>query len=196
MVRKPSADYLSDRDLWNDFKSGNSAAFTHLFESYVELLFDYGRNLCSDLQLIEDCIQDTFAELWTKKERLGDTSCIKYYLFKCLRRKVYIKLKKKQSKVFISLETNRNLFIQTQRTQELLMIGRESEAMIKTALQKAINTLPFRQKEAIYLRFYQENSFQEVSTKMGISMKSTYRIVSQAVEGLRICRKGLSQWLI
>lgn len=184
MVNEVLGKQLSDKEIWVSFKSGDLDAFNLMFDKYADVLFDYGRNLCSDRQLIEDCIQDTFVEIWSKKERLSDTDSIKFYLFKALRRKIYRRIRK-ESNFFVSDEIKSDLNFNLQASQEGVMIAAESDSQTKKMLGDAIENLSLRQKEAIYLRFYRELSFQEVSKVMGIGMKSTYRVVSKAIERLQ-----------
>ncbi|MEO9805057.1 MAG: sigma-70 family RNA polymerase sigma factor [Reichenbachiella sp.] len=184
MVNEVLGKQLSDKEIWVSFKSGDLDAFNLMFDKYADVLFDYGRNLCSDRQLIEDCIQDTFVEIWSKKERLSDTDSIKFYLFKALRRKIYRRIRK-ESNFFVSDEIKSDLNFNLQASQEGVMIAAESDSQTKKMLGDAIENLSVRQKEAIYLRFYRELSFQEVSKVMGIGMKSTYRVVSKAIERLQ-----------
>lgn len=184
MISQNSNQTLADRDIWSSFKSGDLDAFNLMFDKYSDTLFDYGRNLCTDSQLIQDCIQDTFIEIWSKKERLGQTDSIKFYLFKSLRRKVYRRLRR-ESKVCVSDTIKQDLSSHLELSPEGVMIAGESSVLTKKILGEAVEGLSDRQKEAIYLRFYRELSFREVSMIMGIKIKSTYRIVSQAVGKLQ-----------
>jgi RNA polymerase sigma factor (sigma-70 family) len=52
-------------------------------------------------------------------------------------------------------------------------------------LQQALNTLTPRQREAIFLRFYEELSYEEIAGVLDISTKATYKIVARALLQLK-----------
>lgn len=51
-------------------------------------------------------------------------------------------------------------------------------------LTHLIEDLPKRQKECIYLRFYEGMSYQEISDIMDIEIGSTYKLLYKAIEKL------------
>lgn len=81
---------FSDNDLhhWNAFRKGSKSAFTAVYHRHVDALYHYGERLTADKALIEDCIQDLFAELWTRQAELPAVQTVKFYLFKALKRKI------------------------------------------------------------------------------------------------------------
>jgi RNA polymerase sigma factor (sigma-70 family) len=48
-----------------------------------------------------------------------------------------------------------------------------------------INTLPPRQKEIIFLRFYEGLSYDEIADIMSISINSAYKLLYKALENLQ-----------
>ena len=81
-----------DAVVWNAFKSGDRKALDYIFNKYVKLLYAYGGKITKDQDLVEDCIQDLFVELWQRRHSLSEVTHIKYYLLKSLRRRVARKL--------------------------------------------------------------------------------------------------------
>jgi hypothetical protein len=82
------ASFFDDYQLWQAFKAGSKPAFDHLYEAYFSALYGYGTRLCGDRELVKDCIQTLFVELWHHRTQVADVRCIKYYLYRCLRRKI------------------------------------------------------------------------------------------------------------
>jgi RNA polymerase sigma factor (sigma-70 family) len=66
-----------------------------------------------------------------------------------------------------------------------LLIRQDIEAGVRQRLEQAIKTLTGRQREAIFLRFYEGLSYEEVAEVMGISVKATYKIMSRALLQLK-----------
>ena len=77
-----------DEQLWRDFKGGCQASFALIYKDHFFNLYRYriGRGYSRDI--VKDCIQDLFVELWKYRESLKDTDSIAYYLLKSLRYKL------------------------------------------------------------------------------------------------------------
>ncbi|HSI74509.1 MAG TPA: RNA polymerase sigma factor, partial [Lunatimonas sp.] len=52
-------------------------------------------------------------------------------------------------------------------------------------LSRAIDELPLRQKEAIYLRYLQELTYDEISELMGVQIPSIYNLIFKGVKTLK-----------
>ena len=70
-------------------------------------------------------------------------------------------------------------------SSELRIIGKEEELALNTRLKKASAYLTARQNEAIFLRFYEELSYEEVAEIMSITVKTTYKIMARALSELK-----------
>ena len=53
-----------------EFQDGNSSAFSILYDSYVNILFNYGCKLTNDKELLKDCIHDVFVKIYMKRTEL------------------------------------------------------------------------------------------------------------------------------
>ncbi len=68
--------------------------------------------------------------------------------------------------------------------QELLIQAQEKQAEVEK-IKRALNLLTRRQKEIIYLKFFQDLSYNEISQMMDLSQRSTYNLVSKALTMLK-----------
>jgi DNA-directed RNA polymerase specialized sigma24 family protein len=89
-----SAVNLLDEDLflWNEFRGGNAEAFGALVRVHYPDLFQYGTRFTKEKELVKDCLQDLFLELWANRDTISETSFVKYYLLKSLRRRLNKKI--------------------------------------------------------------------------------------------------------
>ena len=71
-----------------------------------------------------------------------------------------------------------------------LMVGREQDAEKTARVLQALGQLSNRQKEIIYLKFYQELNYDEVSEIMNINYQVARNLLHQAIKAMR---KILSQ---
>ncbi len=86
---------LNDREIWEDFKSGDKKATSKIYHENIQLLYRYGKKFTTDEDLIKDKIQELFYDLIRTRENVGTTDNIRFYLIKALRRRIFSELKKK-----------------------------------------------------------------------------------------------------
>ena len=172
----------SDTLLWNDFIKGNEDAFRHIYNNHVQSLFKYGCNFTQDEALVKDCIHDVFVDLSRYRSSLSTTNNIKLYLYKSLKRKIIRSISK--GVIFGILDPEKLPFHYTISDEEAL-IDNESEQQRYQQLDKAMLTLSQRQKEAIYLKFVSELSYEELSKVMKLNYQSARNLVFRGLEKLR-----------
>lgn len=172
----------SDTLLWNDFIKGNENAFRLIYNSYIQSLFKYGCNFTPDEALIKDCIHDVFIDLSKYRSGLSSTNNIKLYLFKSLKRRIISSLGKGK---FFEVIDQKRLPFQYAISFEDEMIEGEFEQQKYQQLGKAMSTLSPRQKEAIYLKFVSELSYEELSKVMQLNYQSARNLVFRGLEKLR-----------
>lgn len=172
----------SDTSLWNDFIKGNEEAFRLIYNSHVQSLFKYGCNFTSNEALIKDCIHDVFIDLSKYRSRLNPTNNIKLYLFKSLKRKIINSLGDK--KIFGAIDQEKLPFHYAISVEDEL-IENEFEQQRHQQLDKAMQTLSPRQKEAIYLKFVSDLSYEELGKVMQLNYQSARNLVFRGLEKLR-----------
>lgn len=169
--------------LWRDFRQGSKEAFEALYHRHADHLYNYGVHTFMDKALVEDAIQDLFLDLWRRKEFLGETDSVRFYLFKSLKRniarkiKIYEKLDEKLLSGFMDEQHS--------DSAEAAVITNESFRRRSEILDRAIRFLPERQRAIIVYRFYQDLTPAEIASLMSLSIDSTYTLLSRAVHTLR-----------
>jgi RNA polymerase sigma factor (sigma-70 family) len=173
-----------ERAVWAEFRNSNRKALDYIFEKHVRLLYIYGGKISKDQGLVEDCIQDLFTELWNKRKILGDTDNIKFYLFKSLRRKIVRRLSADQRLLGEQLKEN-ILDKEVEFPIEFNIIQEQISNEREMLMKRALAALSERQREAIYLKFYEKLAYQQIAGVMDIDLKSTYNIIGKAIDSLR-----------
>jgi RNA polymerase sigma factor (sigma-70 family) len=171
-----------DIALWTVYRSGSREALDLILEKHTRLLLAYGSRITKDHFLIEDCIQDIFVELWYKREVIGDTDNIKLYLLKSLRRKIIRALSVKNR---IQVQTLDDYEDELEFSAEFNLIQDEVFNERRRQLKEGLAQLSKRQREAVYLKFYEHFDYQEISEAMNLTVKSTYKLIGKAIEALR-----------
>ncbi len=84
---------LSDHTL-AEVLCGDKSAFGEITERNYAALHHYGTRFTSDRDLIKDCLQDLFLEIWERRHSLSHIEAIKPYLFQSLRNNLIRRVRK------------------------------------------------------------------------------------------------------
>lgn len=180
----PKEQSLDDSTLWLSFKKGNDLAFSILYNKYVHKLYNYGMHSCRDKDLVWDCLQELFTRLWDRRERLGEVTCVNFYLFKSFRRLLVNRLTIGK-KFLISLNDREGKRFDFVPSTEDSLIEEEWEIERNKKLRFSLHSLTKRQREAIFLKFFNQLSYQEVATIMNLHVDSVYNLISKSIDILR-----------
>ena len=173
-----------DSHIWDKFREGNSNAFEMIYERHIKVLANYGNRMSHDKAMVKDAIQDMFVDLWRNKENLGQTDSIKFYLIKAFRRNLVKKIV--AAKKFESQDDVHGTFDGSfELAHDISMMLAEIEESKLNELNKQLDRISPRQKEALFLRFYSGLNYTEISKTMGINQQSAYNMVFRALEILR-----------
>lgn len=171
---------------WKAFKQGDRTAYAELLDHYYPLLLHYGLRLNNDRHFVKDCLHDLFVEIWNQRERLDDVRSVKAYLLLSLRQKL-IKERKRLSWFRNADEISDDYTVEVQFAIETYLVQHEVQHENLKKLQHHLERLTKRQREAIYLRFYQELEYDDIARLMAINYHSAVNLV---YESLRMLRKN------
>lgn len=170
--------HLPDNELWAKVIAGDKNALEFIYRTHFTSLFKYGMKLQADESLVKDCIHDIFVSVWLSRERLSATDSIKYYLLASLKRKI-AGVQQQQSRLTGALPE------ETSHSPEDIIIGLQSGIELREKLARIMDKLPPRQKEILYLRFYEGLDTKETAALMELSVNSTYVLLSKALNFLK-----------
>ncbi|MCW3107685.1 MAG: polymerase, sigma-24 subunit, subfamily [Segetibacter sp.] len=180
-------EQLDDKVLLQEIVRGDYKAFTRLYETHVAQLTNYAFKFTDDLQIIEDSIHDIFVWLWNNPAQLEIIHSIKAYLLKSVRTSILLKIQKYKKIVLFEEPDEKEasgFFI----SGEEEYIDTESYFILKEKMTTVLSLLTSKQKEVIYLRFYQGLSFDQIAENMNLSTKACYKLMGRAISELRkIC---------
>lgn len=174
----------SENELWDSLRAGSREALNAIFEKNCGLLCSYGRNITPDQGLISDCVQDLFVELWVKRNVLArQVNSIKFYLIKSLRRRILRALS--ESRRFAGRGLSASYFDEVEFDIEVNLRRNQLSVEQSLQLQASLTTLNPRQQEAIYLKFYEGMTYEQIASVMGTNVKAVYNLVSRSISALQ-----------
>lgn len=176
--------YKQENILWLQFRKGDKHALGALFVKYYDDLYAYGMKLTGDEDMVRDSIQDLFIKLWESRSRIKIVEQVKPYLIRAFRN-----LTIDQSRM---VEKNPVQRFSISVLPEVLLFEPEdfkSEAeLVQNQISKlllALNDLPPRVREAVYLRYYTGLNFDELATVMNVTVQSTRNLIHQGIKSLK-----------
>jgi RNA polymerase sigma factor (sigma-70 family) len=173
-----------DITLWQEFSGGNEVAYEHIYHKYVSELFRYAYMVVKDKSLAEDVIHDVFTDLWSSRNKLGKVRSVRLYLFSSVKRRALRKLKKENTfSDFDLVSAQPSLGITASFLDEL--IDDQQKEATAARIKKCLAGLSNRQREIIYLRFYQNLSYDEIAALLQLDQKYIYNLASKAFGVLR-----------
>ncbi|UCS95438.1 sigma-70 family RNA polymerase sigma factor [Echinicola marina] len=178
-----------DHQLWIDMKSGDRLAFDHIFNVHVGHLQSYGQSFTSDEHIIDDCLQEVFCRIWQKRTQLKVTDNIRYYLMAAFRKELLKTLKRNTKRYSLIGRLLPDSSIDFNAKLETSFMEEDSRQEQMKILNQCFKKLSSRQKEIVYLKYYNGLSFDEVSQILGLTKKSVYNALSKA---MMILRKNMS----
>ncbi|GAB3773103.1 RNA polymerase sigma factor [Spirosoma horti] len=176
-----------DHVLWQLYREGDKQAFGLLAERYYRMLRHYGLKFMVGEVVVEDCIQELFLQLWQNRLQINETESVKHYLLKALRYHIlqYLRSQKRLSQEEIDWDRS----IGEETDSETLLIQQESLTLLTNTIQAQLASLPAREREALYLRFYESLSIPEIAEVMNVNRQSVSNFLQKALSKLR------NQWL-
>jgi len=175
--------------IWGKFLEGDKEAFAEIYNAFIDDLFRYGTKLCSDEEWVKDAIQEVFLDLYlNRKNRKILPENLKFYLILALKRNLIRKIQKNRKNE--NRDISENDLFEAQYSFEEQLISEESAAERNGKVKQAIEQLPRKQKEAVYLRYNQGLEYEQLASILDISVESARKQIYRAMKTVRDCLNG------
>lgn len=175
---------ISTKLIWDKMKSGDEESLSEIFTLYYTDLYKYGMKIFNLEDLVKDSIQDVFMRIWEKRDTIGDVQNPKAYLISSVRRKLFANKETRSDEISDELlknEGNQNFSFSTTEFIEIEEISQQ----IRNSLVVAINTLPERQRELVFLRFYYNLRYIEIAKIMEVNEQTVRNLMQRTLSNLR-----------
>ncbi|CCH02338.1 RNA polymerase, sigma-24 subunit, ECF subfamily [Fibrella aestuarina BUZ 2] len=180
-----------EQRLWAGFMAGDETALNTLMTTHYRSLFRYGTRFSKDREFIKDAIQDLFLHLWERRTFLRKDVAIKPYLMASLRRAMHRNVPSGRPNLELGDEQEAFAFVFSVEEQ---FIQHETTFQRTQRMQQLLDTLPRRQKEVIYLKYFQELDRDHIAQVMDIAPQTVSNLLQLALRQLR--QQGAAQLLM
>lgn len=176
---------LSDQvEIWLSFKEGRESALRLLMKQFYGTMYNYGCKFSKNDAFIKDCIQDVFIGMWQYRETMSVPVNTRAYLLTALRRKMFTNKPSDKIRSLKNEDYSSQSFL-IEPSPELILIEEEFLQEQSRMIADVLGQLSERQREIIYLKFYQGLNRDDIARVMGISDQSVSNLLQKAIHSLR-----------
>lgn len=173
-----TAEYLAD------FINGDTAAFSKLYNLHVNMLYNYGCKLTTDVELLKDCIQEVFIKIYNKRLELDTVANFKSYIIISLKNKLCDESRKRVNLSDVAVE---DLDVVSNDNIEKDYIANEKEMLDGVFVSKMLDQLSPRQRKAIILYYIEEKKYEDICAIMNMNYQSVRNLIHRGISKLRTC---------
>ncbi len=172
--------------LFHSIALGDAAAFEEIYLQFYNRLMRYGLIIYADKKVVEDAVQDLFIWMLEHPKELSKVKEVEVYLFSALKNNLqkYGARKNRISEILNELVLE-NRDKKSLESIDCQIIATEEIDLTRKWMHKTLDQLPAHQKEIIYLRFYENLSYDDISSMLSISNQVIRNYVTRAIKQIR-----------
>lgn len=173
---------FSDKELLALFHDETSrhSAFTYIVKKYQQKIYWHIRRIVIIHDDADDVVQNTFIKAWQGLHNFREESNLYTWLYKIGTNESITFLNKKKAQLNVSLNDVEHILAKSLE-DDVYYDGDE----IQTKLQKAILSLPEKQRIVFNLKFYDEMKYEDMSEVLETSvgaLKASYHHAVKKIE--------------
>lgn len=177
----PDYSQHTDKELISLLRVSDKGAFSFIYNKFKMALYLHALRTIKDADQARDIVQEVFTNLWEKRSDFHVTSSIANYLYGAVRNRVFNAIAHQNitDRYAKSIQT---FFEKGEFFTDNLIREKELAAII----QREIDALPKKMREAFLLSRNTDLSHKEIGKIMGISDTTVKKQVGNAVRILRL----------
>ncbi|MFN4245844.1 MAG: RNA polymerase sigma factor [Brevinematia bacterium] len=161
-------------DLLRSKGQNKDRAFVLIFKKYQSFVYDFGRTLGIPKSDISDFVQEVFIKLYKHINKFNPNKKFFPWFYSIIRNQAYSFIKKVKRQKDSDLEIREYTTNPYEFSIETINLVRE-----------IISELPEKEREILFLRYYQELSVDEISEILNCSKRNIYYIIDKAIEKIK-----------
>lgn len=182
-------------ELWSQICNGDKEALSRFYHITYSKLVNYGLKQVSNRELVKDSIQDLFLNIWEHKENLNNVNNINTYLFLSLRHKIFEHIKRQKA-----IDRRNKAYVENMMDETInnydSSIAQSVDIIRRLQFFKNVLTLlSHRQKQIIYLKYYDGLTTNEIASVLGIRPQSVYNYISESMKIFTAARQSEKAFL-
>ncbi|MFX0201063.1 MAG: RNA polymerase sigma factor [Candidatus Hodarchaeota archaeon] len=174
---------IEDELLKWKFKQGSTEALSCIYQKYLDDLLTLAVGLLNDPNEAEDIVQDVFVSFVKSANNLKLRGSLRAYLATSVVNRVRDRIRKRRTRSFdrdrlkadIDLEKPDHSLIYTEQWHRLI---------------RALDELPYKQREAVFLRLKSEMRFREIAKVQNVPIHTAMARYRSGMNRLRLSLNG------
>jgi RNA polymerase sigma-70 factor (ECF subfamily) len=161
-------------------ESSRNFAFNLIMKKYQKRVYMHIRRLLIDHDDTDDVLQNTFIKVWKNLENFKSDSQLFTWIYRIATNESITFLNKKRKRFFIPIVN-----VEHELSSKLESESQFSGDKVQLKLQKAILTLPEKQRVVFNMKYYDELKYEEMSEITGTSvgaLKASYHHAVKKIE--------------
>ena len=181
---KANESYLEDQELIEKLAGEDTRnfAFNQLVRKYQERVYWHVRKMVIDHDDTDDLVQEIFIKVWKNLHRFRQDSQLYTWIYRIATNECLNFLKKKKRASLLSLSDYQEVLV-----SKLDMSVRLDGDAIELKLQKALLTLPDKQRLVFNMKYFDDMKYEEIAevtqTSVG-SLKASYHHAVKKIEDI------------
>jgi len=173
---------INDSDILAKFAVSETRnfAFNQLIRTYQQKVYWHIRKMVIDHNDADDLTQETFIKIWNNLNNFKGDSQLYTWIYRIATNECLNFLTKKKRRFFLPLNN-----ISEELSNKLIASDMISGDEIQLKLQKALLTLPDKQRLVFNMKYYDGMKYEEISEITGTSvgaLKASYHLAVKKVE--------------
>lgn len=173
---------VEDSTNWERFRRGDKDAFSAIYFAHYNNLYYYGLKICGDTDTVKDIIHELFFRLWNNRDNTSEVKSVRFYLLKALKRDLVHRMDRDRKRITLHALSAE---VDIEFSAEDLLMQAEADDAQKKLFADLLNTLPKRQKEALYLKYYEDLSNEEIAEMMSMNYQSVANLLQRGLKTMR-----------
>ena len=178
---------MTDEELAMEYMSGNDYAFDKLLERYKEKVFKYIFSMTKEKSTAEDIFQDVFVRIIVglREGKYTSKGFFSYWVSTITRNILIDHFRKDR---ILAADLNNNNDITKMYLPQLTDVSAETtivNTQVKDSAVKLMNHLPELQREVVYMKYFEDKSFKEISSLTNVSINTSLGRMRYAILNMR-----------
>ncbi len=170
----------NDLQLIKAIAQHDKRGFEALYKKYYQQLFAVAYRYVGQTQIAEEIVHDVFITIWNKAEQLNIQYSMKSYLFKSVVNTSLNFLKKEKI-----AHAKQEAYVAVQEEAIVNDDIIEADEILLKNLEHALEMLPEKCRQVMYLSRFGKLKQQEIATQMDISVKTVKNHLTYGFQKLR-----------
>lgn len=166
--------------LMNAIRNKDKKVFEAFYKKYYRQLFILAYRYVGQTEAAEEIVHDLFINIWNKAGQLNIQHAMKSYLFRSIVNASLNFLKKEKQDA-----VKQQGYVSLQQEEDTEEDRRNEEEELLKNLEKALELLPPKCKEVMYLSRFGKLKQQEIADQLNISLKTVKNHLTYGFQKLR-----------